>query len=658
MAWAAVCVFCLGLNTAAGATVFVEVGGVGGGTSWADALGSIQAGINAAFPTSDEVWVEKGTYFELITLKAGVEVYGGFLGTEGSVAARPPFPRPAIDPDASIIDGGSAESVVAALSGLTATARLDGFTVQDGRSEFGGGGVLCNGSSPTIINNTITLNTATRGAGIYCVNGASPAISANVITENDADDYGGGICCETSSSPTITGNTITDNTAGYYGGGIDTEFDSSPEITLNTITGNGAGNDGGGIFVFSFSNPNIAQNTIEDNSAAWYGGGIYCYQSNPTIFRNLIRLNAAGFSGGIYCYYASSPTTTDNIIDQNTAGTYGGGVCLYYNCSPILTNNTIARNTAPRNGAGIACIIWCSPPISNNAVAFNSSGILAMLSSIPVLRNNDVYNTPGVDYDGLVAGVGDISSDPLFVNAAGGDYHLTAGSPCRNAGWNGAPALPAVDYDGNPRTQEGTVDIGAFEFSPGPGPVPAPVDIPGAKSAADGSVVQVDGVAVTATRTDFFYVETSTRASGIRVRRPAHACAVGSRVNLTGTMRTCDTGERYLDASAATACGTGTVQPVALNGGALTGTGLDCTGLLVRTCGRVTSVTVSDKSFKIECAQARSKTIVTVRCVSGTVLPQVGWFVTVTGVCSRERQAGAIVAAILTCRAPDVIRAQ
>ena len=81
MAWVVLCIFCLGVSTAAGATVFVKVGGVGAGTSWADALGSIQAGITAAFPTSDQVWVAKGTYLELITLAAGVAVYGGFLGT-------------------------------------------------------------------------------------------------------------------------------------------------------------------------------------------------------------------------------------------------------------------------------------------------------------------------------------------------------------------------------------------------------------------------------------------------------------------------------------------------------------------------------------------------------------------------------------------------
>jgi hypothetical protein len=75
-------------------------------------------------------------------------------------------------------------------------------------------------------------------------------------------------------------------------------------------------------------------------------------------------------------------------------------------------------------------------------------------------------------------GTGNINADPMFVNATSGDFHLQPGSPCIDAGYNLAPALPVTDIDGDdrkiddptvPDTGNGTppiVDMGADEFVP------------------------------------------------------------------------------------------------------------------------------------------------------------------------------------------------
>jgi hypothetical protein len=56
--------------------------------------------------------------------------------------------------------------------------------------------------------------------------------------------------------------------------------------------------------------------------------------------------------------------------------------------------------------------------------------------------------------------------DPGFVDAAGGDFRLLFGSPLRNGGVSGYE-YGQLDFDGNPRLNDGQYDIGAFENQDG-----------------------------------------------------------------------------------------------------------------------------------------------------------------------------------------------
>jgi hypothetical protein len=66
---------------------------------------------------------------------------------------------------------------------------------------------------------------------------------------------------------------------------------------------------------------------------------------------------------------------------------------------------------------------------------------------------------------GGAPGVGNLDQDPMFVDAANGDLHLSPLSPCINQGDN-STVVASMDSDHSPRIQGGTVDMGADEFGP------------------------------------------------------------------------------------------------------------------------------------------------------------------------------------------------
>lgn len=89
------CCIVLGILLAAATTAHAAVwyvdtdnSGAEDGTAWATAFTTIQPAIDTA-TSGDEVWVAEGVYKgTTISLKGGVDVFGGFSGTEGIRSER------------------------------------------------------------------------------------------------------------------------------------------------------------------------------------------------------------------------------------------------------------------------------------------------------------------------------------------------------------------------------------------------------------------------------------------------------------------------------------------------------------------------------------------------------------------------------------------
>ncbi|WP_234573345.1 choice-of-anchor Q domain-containing protein [Rhodohalobacter sp. 614A] len=300
--------------------LYVKKGASGTGASWANALGELRDAM-ALFDSEDcstedvdQIWVAEGVYvpgtsalgtFQLIN---GIEIYGGFDGTENNLDARDwqnnstilsgdiddddnPFdPDEDTDSDTNTVSqtdhliGVNSYHVVTG-SGTDNTAILDGFTIISGDANAGvphdtGGGIYNLNGSPTLINLNLKGNRAvTYGGGIY--NESSSPTLKNVNIESNSTQYGGGIYNEEGSHPTLTNVTIIDNSAANSAGGM-RNWDSNPTLTNVTISGNSSGGNGGGMSN-SNSSPTLINSIIWGNTASAEGNEIWNFDSGSSV---------------------------------------------------------------------------------------------------------------------------------------------------------------------------------------------------------------------------------------------------------------------------------------------------------------------------------------------------------------------------------------
>ncbi|MFH1999689.1 MAG: right-handed parallel beta-helix repeat-containing protein, partial [Planctomycetota bacterium] len=258
---------------------------------------TIQMGILWA-AQGDTVLVAPGEYFENIWFYKKVVIVKSSHGPEQTIINGS---TPTHSEVGSVVSFVGIENVDVVLEGFT----LMGGTGTVEYAPWGtryGGGIYCDRSDPTIVNNIIKFNTAHYGAGIYIDSFSDPMISENLIERNSTctlSPYsrGGGIYCGGGSTATITNNTIIWNATNPFnskdadGGGICCH--ASLEISHNVIAFNSAGADGGGIALGNGS-PVVTDNIITDNWAGRHGGGIECSSSSDTTIKNnMISRNVA-----------------------------------------------------------------------------------------------------------------------------------------------------------------------------------------------------------------------------------------------------------------------------------------------------------------------------------------------------------------------------
>jgi hypothetical protein len=384
---------------------------------------TIQSAINAAAP-SNTITVLPGTYTEN-------------LNFQGKAITLQSLSGPAV----TILDGGGTAPVVTMSTGEARTTVLAGFTIRNG----------ANLSSSPIGN----------GGGIV-LNGTSPTIRDCWITKNSCFGYGGGICGQP---------------AGSSG--------SSPLIEDCRFVGNGVTSTGlgsGGALAFingstaAANVPEIRRCLFRDNVVPTRGGGFYCaYYCNAVIedcFFTGNSTTAAGaatsLSGGaaIFISLVSNITVKNCVIAGNTTSSTSGAVKTFNIPGSTFVNCTIVNNAK----GSVGCISSAAVGGTNNTLDFvncilwgNGTTEVTSVTSgstVPVVNIN--YSTVSGGY----AGTSNLSVDPKLANVMSGNARLLPGSPCIDAGDSAHAALPLKDFEGDPRQVGAAVDIGADERVP------------------------------------------------------------------------------------------------------------------------------------------------------------------------------------------------
>lgn len=359
---------------------YVKVGGTGDGSSWGNASGDLQKMIDelAAVDASGEVWVAAGEYrptTQIIDgvqyaasfrMRDGINVYGGFAGTETSKADRLKGDMPWIYTNETILLGADYENGTATWANnqwnVTSSSRhvvwfapmageedfkyttvLDGVTIKGGAANGGEG---------------LADFATDKGGGVYM--GLNATLQNSVITENTADDNGGGVFV---NAGRVVSCLIYNNSATANGGGV---FVSGAGLVNRSMVTENSAKNGSGVYLDknSAEYPEeylILSTSVISNNTAFVNGAVYC-NAGGVLLQNTIVNNDCPSSvdasnpnssetGGLYINkyaYVINSVLWNNLINGSNVPMYTLGASVdnvrFYNNAISGTSNAVWNN--------------------------------------------------------------------------------------------------------------------------------------------------------------------------------------------------------------------------------------------------------------------------------------------------------------------------
>ena len=327
---------------------------------------TIQAGIDAC-AEGDTVLVAPGTYTG--EGNRDLSFHGVNLVLTSEAGA-----------EATVIDAEGEGRVIYFWQGEDARGVVEGFTLRNGRNQFGGC-VACEGSSPTLRKLVIEGGYST---GYYGGSGGGVGLDGSQAVLEDL---------------LVRGNQAGHCTAWIGTGGGLAAYDSAPTLRRVRFEQNLA----------------MASDQTGECCPAPYGGGAYFTRSTPAMEDVVFYDNHAE------ACYAAEPM--------------GGG--MFIRGSASIRGATFVGNTC---SLGFGSAIYCTEgevELERAIIAFNDVGayspheaVWGTVSTVCCLA----YGNVPWDWIGGLLGQGDLpgnlSENPMFCDLAGGDLRLGPASPC------------------------------------------------------------------------------------------------------------------------------------------------------------------------------------------------------------------------------------
>lgn len=455
----------------------------GDGQSWQTAYNQLQDALQAA-EQGDQIWVAQGTYFpdegtgqtnddreSTFLIKYGVNLYGGFAGTESSLDERNwKLNRTILNGDLDHNDrydgeivgipfGNNAYHVVSILD--SASQRMDGLVITGGAAEGadnetrGGGIYLLSRTGVFTLalkNMEVTGNISRQfGAGIGSTQTTGAYGQLNVTIENAKIHNNSSYLSPSSSIDPYPG------TGGGVGFFVITTNSNRVQFFNCDISNNKAKNDGGGVWAYAggdgvlrldFMNCLIADNEAvsEVGHVEEQGAGIYAFADN-------------GFSGvneftGIIHANLVNCSVVNNLCG---AGTSSQGSGIYFDSEPISgvvhdLSNTIIHSNRETNGDSDDQVVSFSRAFRSRNCIFEALGVGWGVEDV---LGNQIGN-PQLNLDHYP------ESNSIAINGGNANLVILDNLDIDEDG-NTSERYP-FDLVGNDRLIGNNPDVGAFEY--------------------------------------------------------------------------------------------------------------------------------------------------------------------------------------------------